>query len=88
MAMGLPIVSTTIGAEGLRYSHGENIIMADGAGDFARAVIEALQNKALSKKIGRAARKFVIANFSWSRIADQFLEAIQDNETSRAHAHS
>jgi sugar transferase (PEP-CTERM/EpsH1 system associated) len=78
MAMGLPVISTTIGAEGLRYSHGENILIANRVEDFAMAVVDLLQDPERRLSIGRAARDFVVENYSWPRIADQFLQIALD----------
>lgn len=76
MAMGLPVVSTTIGAEGLKYAHGDNILIADTVDDFAGSVVELLRDKARRASMGLAARGFVLENFSWPWIADQFLEIV------------
>jgi sugar transferase (PEP-CTERM/EpsH1 system associated) len=80
MAMGLPVISTTIGAEGLEYAHGENILIADRAEDFATALVGLLQDPERRRGIGRAARDFVVENYSWPRIADQFLQIVLANE--------
>src|SRR5206468_12631812 len=42
MAARRPVVATTIGVEGLNYRAGEDIVSADGPGDFAKAVIRLL----------------------------------------------
>ena len=53
MAMGLPVVSTSVGAEGLEAVHGEHILIADTPEDFARAVVE----RADRQLPGREARR-------------------------------
>ncbi|NIM62807.1 MAG: glycosyltransferase, partial [Acidobacteria bacterium] len=45
---GLPIVSTTIGAEGLRAADGENLLIADSAADFAEALKRVLTDRTLA----------------------------------------
>src|SRR5438270_12953049 len=45
MAMGLPVVSTTAGCEGLEVRDGEHLLIADTANEFARACAEVLQDK-------------------------------------------
>src|SRR5437660_4986520 len=68
MAMAKPVVSTTIGAEGLPVRHGENILLADTAEGFARETIELLRNPARRKQIGLAAHKMVVENYSWASV--------------------
>lgn len=55
-ATGAPIVSTTVGAEGLPFTPGENIILADEAADFASEVSALLNDGALRARIGSAAQ--------------------------------
>jgi len=43
MAMEVPVVSTTIGAEGLDVHDGEDILIADDAASFAQAVLRLLE---------------------------------------------
>lgn len=47
MAMGLPVVSTSVGAEGLEVRHGENILIADDPRAFADSVLRLLSDPAL-----------------------------------------
>lgn len=69
MAMGKAVVSTTIGAEGLPVTHGENIILSDEPAEFARHVIELLGNGSLRNQIGSAARTLVEKHYSWKQVA-------------------
>ena len=78
MAMGLPVVSTAIGAEGLKYAQGDNILIADHKDDLARAIMDLFLNPDLRRKMSKAARDFVVANYSWLRIAEQFLDIVFD----------
>lgn len=75
MAMGKPVVSTTIGAEGLKVNHDEHILLADTAEDFEAAVSRLLTGVEERRRIGQAARKLVDENFSAEPVARQF-EAI------------
>jgi glycosyltransferase involved in cell wall biosynthesis len=72
MAMGVPAVSTTIGAEGLDVSHGQNILLADTAEPFADATIRLLTNPEHARELASAARKHVAARYSWARVAEIF----------------
>lgn len=74
MAMRLPIVSTTVGAEGLPIEDGEEIVLRDTPQAFANAVVELLTDKKHAQKIGSAAEKNVRENFGWRRVAENFAE--------------
>ena len=72
-ALGLPVVSTTIGAEGIECTDGENIIIADKPADFARAVETLTKDASLRKKIGKNARDLFLEKYSSSRIATELI---------------
>jgi glycosyltransferase involved in cell wall biosynthesis len=75
MAMGSPIVSTSIGMEGLDVTDGTHYLCADDEASFADAVVELLQQQALRSRIAQAARSHVEAHCSYRSVARQF-EAI------------
>ena len=66
-AQGLPIVSTTIGAEGLTYRAGEDILIADTPETFAEAVLAILQNSDLARRLAAAGRATVEERYDWRR---------------------
>jgi sugar transferase (PEP-CTERM/EpsH1 system associated) len=72
MAMEKPVVSTTIGAEGLPVTDGEEIVLADTPESFAQAVVELLKQQNLSAEIGARAAAKVRAEFGWESVADSF----------------
>jgi len=74
MAMELPLVSTTIGAEGLPLINGEEILLRDTPEEFAEAVVKLLKNKNLAKKIGEQSAQTVREKFGWKKVADDFAE--------------
>jgi polysaccharide biosynthesis protein PslH len=75
MAMARPVVSTTVGCEGLRVNHGENILIADTAQDFADKAIQLIENKELRRQLAHAGRALVEREYSWERIARQLEQA-------------
>lgn len=77
MAMGKAIVSTTIGAEGLPVTDGENIIIQDDSREFAAAVVRLLRDPVARTRIGRAARKTVEKRYTWKAAADEFDSALK-----------
>ena len=74
MAMQLPTVSTTVGAEGLPVNNGEEIFLRDTPQEFAESVVKLLKDKALARKIGEQAAKTVREKFGWQKVADDFAE--------------
>ena len=72
MAMSLPVVSTSVGAEGLPVNDGEGIFIRDNPGDFAEAVIELLSNPAMARDQGQTGASIVRNRFSWDRITADF----------------
>jgi polysaccharide biosynthesis protein PslH len=72
MAMGVPVISTSIGAEGLDVTHGKNILLADDAAHFADECIRLLRDTPLAASIAASARSHVADNYSWARVSEIF----------------
>ncbi len=62
---GLPVISTTIGAEGLHATSGENLLIADSAAGFAEAVQRVLAERALADRLSRMGRATVETHYDW-----------------------
>lgn len=77
MAMAKPVVSTTIGCEGLRITNGDNILVADTPREFLGELKILFENKELRCKLGRAARALVEGEYSWEKIGRQLQQAYQ-----------
>lgn len=65
MAMGKPVVSTRIGAEGIDVTDGQDILLADSAEDFAARVAQVLDDPALARRLGVAARELIEQRYDW-----------------------
>jgi sugar transferase (PEP-CTERM/EpsH1 system associated) len=76
-AMAKPVLSTSLGAEGLPARDGENILLADTPEALARRAIMLLQNLLEAERLGAAGRQAVEEAFSWKRVADQLLQAYE-----------
>jgi glycosyltransferase involved in cell wall biosynthesis len=72
MAMGVPVLSTTIGAEGLDVTHDRNILLADSAQAFTDSAIRLLTEPNVAQELAAGAREHVAANYSWDRVAQIF----------------
>jgi len=77
MAMGKAVVSTTIGAEGLDVTSGENCILADDASSFGDSIITLLRDSQLRRKYERTAAALA-ARYDWSNIARQFEDVLNN----------
>jgi polysaccharide biosynthesis protein PslH len=64
-AAGLPVVSTSIGAEGLPARDGEHLLLADTAAAFADAVSRLLTCKDLRVAVGNSGRLLLEKEFTW-----------------------
>lgn len=74
MAFGRPVISTSIGCEGLHVCNNENIIISDKPEEFARKTIELLQNVNFREKISKNGRNLVEHNYSWGSIAKKQIQ--------------
>lgn len=74
MAMGVPVVSTSIGIEGLPVTEGEHFLGADNARAFAEQVLILLDDAYLRTRISEAARKLVEQQYGFRRVAKIFEE--------------
>ncbi len=75
MAMGCPVVSTTLGVEGLAVTDGTHYLRADAADAFAAAILELLNDAERRQELSTAARALVELKFGWAQVTRQF-EAI------------
>jgi glycosyltransferase involved in cell wall biosynthesis len=75
MAMGKPMVSTRLGAEGYPVTHGRELLLADTPADFAAAVVALLRSPEQQAELGRVARAFVERWYDWRVIVPQ-VEAV------------
>lgn len=78
MSAGKAVVSTSVGAEGLPVTSGEDILLADQPEDFAAAVVRLVSDAIERNRISRAARELVESRYSWSGVTD-VLETVLAN---------
>ncbi len=67
-----PIVSTSIGCEGLSVNNYEELLIADNAISFSNSIIELISNHQLSNNIAENGYQYVKNNFQWECIIDKF----------------
>ena len=79
MAAGRPIVSTSKGAEGIQYTDGEELIIAEDADTMAMAVTDLIKNSDRRRMMGRAAHRFAKA-YDWSSVGEAYLSLYGEGE--------
>ena len=67
--MEAPVVSTTIGAEGLPIRDGEHLVIANDGAEMARAVARLLSDPAAARALGQRAALLVRSQYSWDQAA-------------------
>ncbi len=70
---GLPIVSTTVGAEGILYTPGEQLLRADTPAEFAAAVVALLKDDELRAALAAAGRAWVETHYHWRTVYARWL---------------
>ena len=82
MAMGVPVVTTAVGAMGLQADVGKELLVADTPTAFAEQVIHLLDNQHARENIAQTARTRVETDYSWDAIGERLKQVytqIQQN---------
>ncbi len=74
MAMGTPVISTTLGAEGISYTNGKNILLADSAHEMSDAVKQIAENPALRLQLSTEGRVLVSQHYDWNSIGSRLFD--------------
>jgi glycosyltransferase involved in cell wall biosynthesis len=74
MAFGVPVVTTTLGAEGLGVESGREVIIADGAEAFAEALVRVEGDESLRRRLAAASREFVARELDRELLGRRLLE--------------
>lgn len=72
IASGRPVVSTSVGAQGLGMRHGEHLLLADDPIKFAEEAAGLLNDRELRRHLVAKARPFVVERFSWKALGEKF----------------
>jgi glycosyltransferase involved in cell wall biosynthesis len=77
LAAGLPMVTTSVGAEGLDLEDGKTAIIADSPNDFASAVVRICTDPALHRRLSEEGRAHARQRWGLTLIEDRLLEALE-----------
>ncbi len=80
LAHGLPVVTTTVGAEGLNVSSGKELLIADGAKQFASRAIQLYEDPALWMRLRERGPAHVLSEFSAARLDHEVLAMLRRTE--------
>jgi polysaccharide biosynthesis protein PslH len=78
-AFGMPVVTTTVGLEGINAHHGTHVLVADTAEDFAENVVHLLQDENLQATLSTNGRRLVEECYDW-KVALNSMDSIYNGE--------
>lgn len=78
MAAGLPLITTSVGAEGLDISDGVHALVADSPQAFAGAVVRLLEDPQFAGSLGEGGRGLVAREYSWQSVQDRAVALVWD----------
>jgi glycosyltransferase involved in cell wall biosynthesis len=79
-----PVVSTSLGAFGYDVRNGEELLLADRAGDFASACVKLLRNPEMGEALAERAHSRFLQQWTWDSFASSVGAAIQECLTRRS----
>jgi polysaccharide biosynthesis protein PslH len=79
MMMGKVVISTRIGSEGISYTHGENILLADDPSTFTRFILDYSTNRRKYDRIAKNSRIYIQENFNNTRFSENLMEFYRNN---------
>ncbi|MCB9450118.1 MAG: glycosyltransferase [Anaerolineaceae bacterium] len=77
MALGVPVVATSKGAEGLAAQSGRDILIADTPQAYADTVLRLLQDTTLRETLRQNALELVRTQYDWRAISERFADALE-----------
>lgn len=78
MSMAKPVISTTIGAEGIKHTNGKNIILADTPEEMAKRTIDLISNSLQRHQIGEAGETLVRELYDWNIVGNTLIKAYHE----------
>jgi glycosyltransferase involved in cell wall biosynthesis len=81
----IPVVATTIGADGLDVEDGVHLLLADSPEDFANACRRLIEDRALARRLIDAAEHLFLERYEWSTVSDGIQHLVHDVAQSSGH---
>jgi glycosyltransferase involved in cell wall biosynthesis len=83
LSLGLPVVSTQIGAEGMELIDGETALIADTPEDFAEAVCRVYEDEALWQKLAQQGREAILARYGEAAVQARLQALLSPKDNAR-----
>jgi glycosyltransferase involved in cell wall biosynthesis len=83
MARGLPLVTTSIGAEGLEVKHQDQLMIADSSSAMVASITQLLEDDILWQRIATNSRQVVIDKYTWAQMFNAMIGDINSVAQSR-----
>ncbi|MBS0423781.1 MAG: glycosyltransferase [Proteobacteria bacterium] len=80
MTYGVPVVATTVAAEGMNLAHGKDILIADAPEDFARQIVRAYDDEQLWASLSNSGKVNIEEHFSFATAEHQLRNILQDGQ--------
>lgn len=74
MLMGKAVVTTTVGAQGIDYTDGTNLLIANTPDEFAAQIKRLLDDDDLCRRIGEEARRLIVSQYDADKLIQQLLQ--------------
>ena len=84
MAMGLPVISTSKGCEGIEAINGVHFLIRDQPEDFAQAILQVSSDADLRNKLRQNGRQLVEEKYDWQNIFAEFEQEIRATQPKRS----
>ena len=73
MALGKPVITTSVGIEGIECNYGKDVLVHDTPEEFAKSVVYCTQNPGYTKTLAESGRNFVMANHDIRKITENLI---------------
>lgn len=83
-ARGMPVVTTTVGLEGIEARPGEDVLIADTPAEFSERVVELLEDEQLQARLSANGRRLAETRYDWQVVLKKMHEMYREVESERA----
>lgn len=84
LSMKKPVVSTSIGCEGIDVTDGESILIEDNPESFAQSVIQLMENRDLCSRLVENGYNLVKQHYDWNVVGEKMLDVYEDLENAKS----
>lgn len=84
MAAGVPVISTTLGAEGLEANHSEHFLLADSAEEMASAIRFLLEDSVRTSRLIESAKALVAEEYDWMVLRERLFDVYHEMTARRS----